>query len=131
MRLLRLKDLVQLLRVSRGTRIAVHEFMRKDFNADNVLMRFIPDIDAFQAVQARTQAIIGGSIALSFFVGVTWPTSDLDLYVPLANALKMGNYLLDNGYNFVPGDAGATLEESLACAVFLSPMLGMLTRPRS
>lgn len=105
--------------------------MRKDFNADNVLMRFIPDIDAFQAVQARTQAIIGGSIALSFFVGVTWPTSDLDLYVPLANALKMGNYLLDNGYNFVPGDAGATLEESLACAVFLSPMLGMLTRPRS
>ena len=77
MRLLRLKDLVLLLRVSRGTRIAVHEFMRKDFNADNVLMRFIPDIDAFQAVQARTQAIIGGSIALSFFVGVTWPTMKL------------------------------------------------------
>ncbi|KAI4518072.1 uncharacterized protein SCHCODRAFT_02705851 [Schizophyllum commune H4-8] len=113
LRELRLKDLLKLLRVSRGTRISVREFLMNDFNADAVLSPFILDIDSFQAVQARTQAVIGGSIPLSFFIGVTWRSSDLDVYVPSRNALEMGSYLLANGYNFIPGAAGDTLEESL------------------
>ncbi|KAL1698371.1 hypothetical protein EV121DRAFT_297257 [Schizophyllum commune] len=95
-------DLHNLALSCSGMRATVAEFLANDYNADCVLRRFFDDIGSFQAVQARTRAIIGGSTALSFFTGHHWPSSDLDLYIGERYAFDMAMYLVGNGYQVVP-----------------------------
>lgn len=94
----------------------VTEFLANDYNADCVLRRFFVDVDSFQAVQAHTRAIIGGSTALSFFTGHNWPSSDLDLYIKERYAFDMATYLVGNGYQFVPRGEGDSIEQSFPFA---------------
>ena len=88
----------------------VTEFLANDYNADCVLRRFFDDVDSFQAMQARTRAIIGGSKALSFFTGHHWHTSDLNFYIKERYAFDMAMYLVRNGHRSVPRGEDASIE---------------------
>lgn len=57
---------------------------------------------AFRYLQACTGTVISGSTALQFFDRSFYPESDLDIYVPMAWRLKVGHYLSEQGYRFVP-----------------------------
>ncbi|KAI5896029.1 uncharacterized protein SCHCODRAFT_02663894 [Schizophyllum commune H4-8] len=110
---LRRPDLWNLALTSSTMRATVSDFLVNDYNADSVLCRFFDDIHSFQAIQARTCSIIGGSTALSFFTGHHWPTSDLDLYIKNEHALDMARYLERSGYRFVPRNQHDSIERCL------------------
>ncbi|KAL1698247.1 hypothetical protein EV121DRAFT_218477 [Schizophyllum commune] len=99
-----------------GMRATVAEFLANDYNADSVLRRFFDNIDSFQAMQARTRAIIGGSKALSLFTGHHWHTSDLDFYIKERYAFDMAMYLVRNGHQFVPRGEDASIERCFPVA---------------
>ncbi|KAF7340793.1 NADPH-dependent methylglyoxal reductase GRE2 [Mycena sanguinolenta] len=75
------------------------------FNVDHLLIPFFGDAakaNQFRELQRQTQTVISGSTALQFFNRLTWPDSDLDLYVPHASAAFIVLFLRDSGYAFRP-----------------------------
>ncbi|KAJ7311551.1 hypothetical protein DFH08DRAFT_718193, partial [Mycena albidolilacea] len=53
-------------------------------------------------IRSQTDTIISGSMAPQFFNRVTWPNTDLDLYVTRASAALAAFFLVENGYTFDP-----------------------------
>lgn len=94
--------LVNLSIVSRSTRTAVKMYYAEAFNINASLQRFFPDPTSFRSLQAVTGTLIAGSFALQFFDRAFYPESDLDLYVPYEQALKVALWLMHVGYSFKP-----------------------------
>lgn len=73
----------------------VQIFYQCNYSLDPILEPFIPSehIPAFRRLQGESGLVISGSVALQFFTRVTYPESDLDLYVEYAHAFEVGNWL--------------------------------------
>ena len=95
-------SLVHLLKTCHALNIAVRDYMKRAFDISNYLSRYFPNPPSFRLLQRSTGTIISGSTALQFFDRSYYPESDLDLYVPLCWRHQVGNYLLEQGYTFVP-----------------------------
>ena len=77
----------------------------RTFDINDHLKHFFDDPFSFQVVQARTNAIVGGSNALQFFDRNRYPHSDLDVYVSgTASTIEVVDYLQGCGYEFSPTD---------------------------
>ncbi|KAJ7864794.1 hypothetical protein B0H14DRAFT_2735536 [Mycena olivaceomarginata] len=98
------RDLVRLMQTCRCTYTLVKAIC---FNVPRLLSRFFGDatsVDDFRRMQGYTGAIISGSTALQFFNRLTWPNTDLDIYVTRASAAIAVVFILENGYTFSPRD---------------------------
>lgn len=89
-------------RTCRFSQDIVHGYIKSAFNIDRLLARFFSDPLAFRALQARTGTLISGSFALQFFARTFYPDSDLDLYIPKDWLLDVVEWLVEEGYTFVP-----------------------------
>ena len=94
--------LVRLLKTSHRLRSAVKAYIARVFTVERVISRYFEDPSSFRSMQAHTATIISGSAALQFFDRSFYPSSDLDLYVPVLGARKLACFIVDNGYTFVP-----------------------------
>ncbi|KAF4566487.1 hypothetical protein EYR36_011914 [Pleurotus pulmonarius] len=73
----------------------VQIFYQCSYSLDPILEPFISleHIPAFRRLQAESGLVISGSAALQFFTRVTYPESDLDLYVEYEHAFEVGKWL--------------------------------------
>ena len=94
--------LVRLLRTCRAANVAVKDYITRAFNVNRILTRYFADPMAFRHLQACTGTVISGSSVLQFFTRTFYPGSDLDIYVPMAWRVEVGQYLLEQGYRFAP-----------------------------
>lgn len=86
----------------REAQLVFKSYMTRAFKLEKILSRFFSDPLDFRRLQARTATLISGSTALQFFDRSFWPESDLDLYVHMQFAKDVGDYLLREGYTFIP-----------------------------
>ncbi|KAJ6510879.1 hypothetical protein C8R45DRAFT_814686 [Mycena sanguinolenta] len=99
------RELIRLMQTCSRIRALVTDVC---FSVDRLLTPFFGDtakIKQFRELQCRTDTVISGSTALQFFNRLTWPNSDLDLYVPHASAALVARFLRDSGYAFRPRDS--------------------------
>ncbi|KAF8184150.1 hypothetical protein K438DRAFT_1487164, partial [Mycena galopus ATCC 62051] len=89
-------ELVRLMQTCRR----IHSLVKDAcFDADRLLFPFFgAKARDFREIQAHTGTIISGSMALQFFNRLTWPNSDLDLYVSLPSASITVLFLVEAGY---------------------------------
>lgn len=96
---------LEILLLARTCRIAhdvVQNYIPFAFNIDRILSRYFTDPLAFRALQARTGTLISGSSALQFFARTVYPKSDLDLYISPNQLLTVVQWLVEQGYTFIP-----------------------------
>ena len=86
----------------REAQLVFKSYMTRAFKLEKILSRFFSDPLDFRRLQARTATLISGSTALQFFDRSFWPESDLDLYVHMQFAKDVGDYMLREGYTFIP-----------------------------
>ena len=86
----------------------VCSYIKRVFNIDRILSRFFADPVAFRALQARTGTLISGSSALQFFARTFYPESDLDLYIHSNWLPDVVEWMVQEGYVFVPAEERAT-----------------------
>lgn len=84
--------------------LAARSYYRRAYNVDRHLSRYFRDPQAFRTLQARTATLISGSSALQFFDRTCYLESDLDIYTPLQSMREVANWLLSDGYRFIPDD---------------------------
>ncbi|KAJ3967447.1 hypothetical protein EV361DRAFT_807255 [Lentinula raphanica] len=85
--------------------VVVGIFRTSAMKIEKVLLRFFKnkdEIGTFQDIQAKTGAIISGSVALQFFTRIDYDGSDLDTYSLLQHCIEIGKWLLTIGYNYKP-----------------------------
>lgn len=82
----------------------VCSYIKRVFNIDRILSRFFVDPLAFRALQARTGTLISGSSALQFFARTFYPESDLDLYIHSNWLPDVVEWIVQQGYVFVPAE---------------------------
>lgn len=88
------QTLLRLSRTSKGVRGLIYGDGTL-WNINARLERFFDSPDEFRARQRQNDALISGSFALQFFEHVTWPGSDLDMYVETGDRMEsMHNYLI-------------------------------------
>ena len=109
--------LVRLLKTSHHTRSTVNAYITMVYTVDRIVRRYFEDPLSFRSVQNRTATVISGSAALQFFDRSCYPESDLNLHVPLLGVDVLFNFILLNGYIFIPHigqdlDLGRALTES-------------------
>ncbi|KAF9491402.1 hypothetical protein BDN71DRAFT_1398402 [Pleurotus eryngii] len=68
---------------------------KHNYSLNPILKLFIPSeyIPAFHRLQKKYRPVISGSVALQFLTRVTYPESDLNLYVKYACAFEVGKWL--------------------------------------
>ena len=71
-------------------------------------------IDELKNAPSSATGSVSGSIALQFFACTIFGKCDADLYAPLAGYRAIGNFLINDGYQFVPDRHGATWDEAVA-----------------
>lgn len=94
--------LITLLQTSSRVNKSVKDYMSCAFDINRLLSRYFSDPAAFRYIQACSASVIAGSTALQFFDRSFYPHSDLDLYVPRVWRSRIGHFLLQDGYQFVP-----------------------------
>ncbi|KAJ7862068.1 hypothetical protein B0H13DRAFT_2671757 [Mycena leptocephala] len=75
------------------------------FSLPRLLSPFFGDatkVLEFRSMQSLTGTLISGSVALQFFNRMTWPSSDLDIYVHRTFADLAVMFIVRNGYTFDP-----------------------------
>ncbi|KAJ6530282.1 hypothetical protein B0H19DRAFT_1006407 [Mycena capillaripes] len=75
------------------------------FDLHRLLLPFFGDtteVQRFRLMQSLTDTLISGSIALQYFNRLTWPESDLDVYVYRPSARIVVDFIVTNGYTFGP-----------------------------
>lgn len=80
----------------------VCHYMLHVFDINHHLRDYFANPLSFRELQARTGLIISGSFAVQFLHRVTYPSSDLDLYVVTSSLVECGTYMLTEGYAFMP-----------------------------
>lgn len=84
-------------------KLSCNDYLRiYPYNINRHLSYFFDKPEEFRILQANTHTIISGSFALQFFTREFYPESDLDIYTPGYSRMQVGNWLLANGYEFVP-----------------------------
>ncbi|TCD68624.1 hypothetical protein EIP91_010279 [Steccherinum ochraceum] len=110
-------ELLRLCRTCRLARTLIQAFMKRTFNINRFLERYFADPVAFRSLQARTGTLVSGSSALQFLARLFYPESDLDLYVQSACDKEVMDWLLQEGYVFVPNaKQPRDLDEAIAVA---------------
>ncbi|KAJ7666750.1 hypothetical protein DFH06DRAFT_983996 [Mycena polygramma] len=96
------QELVRLMRTCRRVYNLIKETC---FSVPRLLAPFFGDaveVQRFRSIQALTDTIISGSVALQFMNRLRWPGSDLDIYVHrTCPAIPVG-FIVENGYTFDP-----------------------------
>lgn len=94
----------QFSRVSKDAYYMVKTYITRTFSILHLLMRFFGWDGAFVFWQlmASTGALISGSSALQFFDRTYYPEADLDVYLEERRVLEVANWLLTQGYFYVP-----------------------------
>jgi hypothetical protein len=89
-------DAASLVKLGATCRV-LRERVRQLWNIDAVLGRFVADPIGFRRLMQRTDAVIGGSVALQFFLRERFRDSDLDVYVPngVLHLDMVQSYLVD------------------------------------
>ena len=95
-------EILRLMRTSKAFEVMARDFLRRAYNVNKPLRRFFQDPIAFRVMQYETGTVVSGSFALQFFVRSYYLTADLDLYVTHSGAEKVGSWLQENGYTYVP-----------------------------
>ncbi|KAL1725111.1 hypothetical protein EV714DRAFT_189343, partial [Schizophyllum commune] len=96
------KEMFSLARTCAIMHDKVHNYLRRAFNIDAALERFIPPdrICDFRDMQHSTDSIISGSFALRFMGRYDWDVNDLDLYVEERCVEEVRDCLVDIGYKY-------------------------------
>ena len=81
---------------------AVNHYIPRAFDINKALSRYFTNPLTFRSLQAATSTLISGSSALQFLGRFFYSGSDLDLYCDRSSRVALGEYLLDEGYTFVP-----------------------------
>ena len=82
--------------VSKGLAGLQKDLRKTQWNVDKKLRRFVRNPQALRSQLGQADAVISGSFAVQFFDRVTFPGSDLDIYVTIgSNADTLGQYLMD------------------------------------
>lgn len=95
-------ELLRLARTCKAFRNTVLDFIPRAFNINRNLLQFFADPIGFRIMLSDTGAIVSGSFALQFFIRAYYPLSDLDIYVEAKKSEHVGQWLLRNGYTYVP-----------------------------
>ena len=96
-------------------RDTTEHYQKAAFNINTFLSPFF-DAIAFRSLQAHTQTLIGGHFA-SYFLGQSSPRHNIDLMVFPAHCEEVTRWMLDNGYDYVPFEAGKTFDSAIAHAM--------------
>lgn len=89
----------------RTTQNAQIDYISRTFDINRHLGGFFDSANDFRLVQAKTGTLISGSNALQFMGRVSFPSSDLDLYVDTRNASELCDWIMlqvRKRYRFVP-----------------------------
>ena len=95
-------ELLRLSRTSQTMRHVVQDFMRRGYNLDQSLQVFFHNSVGFHIIQSYTGAVISGSFALGFFTRTSYFHADLDIYVASSRRKQVGDWLVSNGYVYIP-----------------------------
>lgn len=89
----------------------VEDYIARRFSIVQLLMRFFGWDGAyyFWNLMAITGMLISGSTALQFFDRSYYPEADLDVYIDEQNVLDVANWLLTQGYFYVPRQQDVSL----------------------
>ena len=98
------KELISYGQTSRAHKRAVNDYIQRSFRVNRVLDRYFTptEIGYFRYLQSRSQMFISGSTALQFFTRMTYPDSDLDIYVEHRYRETIALWLVSIGYEFRP-----------------------------
>ncbi|KAF8067833.1 hypothetical protein FPV67DRAFT_1358715, partial [Lyophyllum atratum] len=104
------RDLIRYGQISRSHYHAMQAYAKRAFDIVGVLSRYFTaaEIPVFRHWQYRLGMIITGSTSLQFFARVEYDQSDLDVIVQHANAMDVGVFLNEAGYDFDPSDKQRT-----------------------
>jgi len=97
-------DIFRYSRTCKDVHHIVSSYMLRKHKLETVLGKYFTDhqILHFRHLQATTGMIISGSTALQFFERVSYPESDLDLYVEHRYRHPIALWLASIGYRYVP-----------------------------
>jgi hypothetical protein len=92
------RDLVLQTPTNANMTLPVQPPYRARFDLHCLLPRFFGEpaqVKEFRQIQSQTDTIISGSMTLQFFHRLTWPDTDLDLYVTRASAALAVFFLVE------------------------------------
>lgn len=78
---LSIAEIIPLTRTCRALSPLYQTFLQRHWKITPHLTRFVSAPYAFRAKLSEHNALISGSLALQFFMRVSWPDSDMDVYV--------------------------------------------------
>ncbi|TFK63286.1 hypothetical protein BDN72DRAFT_776064, partial [Pluteus cervinus] len=95
------RDLVRMFSVDRQFHAVAAEYMKRHWKVDRILKPFFFEEERlrFRHLQEEIGVVISGSAALQFFDRVKFENSDLDLYVHMACASRLEEWLEDIGFS--------------------------------
>lgn len=93
-------DITRIASTSRRMRTA----LQRCWNVDRELACWFDCPSDFRQMLGQCGAVISGSTAIQFFNRVRYPSSDLDIVIPITTTYFMGTWLQENGYTFQPRD---------------------------
>jgi hypothetical protein len=101
-----------LFRVSRTCRLgrqAIQDYFARAYDINDLFSKFFQDVPAFRRLQARTEAVVSGSLALQFLDRTRYAEADCDLYVHSKHARWIGEWIMANNgagktYQFVSSE---------------------------
>ncbi|KAJ6457003.1 hypothetical protein C8R47DRAFT_1328622 [Mycena vitilis] len=96
---------LELVRLMRACRRVCHLIKETCFNLSRLLAPFFGDatqVQRFRSIQALTDTLVSGSVALQYFNRLRWPDSDLDMYIHRTCPVVPVDFLVRNGYTFDP-----------------------------
>ncbi|KAH8801906.1 hypothetical protein DL96DRAFT_1634551 [Flagelloscypha sp. PMI_526] len=95
-------ELCLLRRVCKASLTIVDQYMHRVFSVDRILSRFFTpeEIIELRRIQAETDFVISGSAAVQFFERISYPNSDLDLYIDEQQMEKLALFMEKSGYAF-------------------------------
>ncbi|KAI9058881.1 hypothetical protein FKP32DRAFT_1680214 [Trametes sanguinea] len=106
-------DIARLRRLNRRVYWSIESYSRRAWDIDHFLMKWFDRsvlVQFFDQLE-RCNAVISGSAALQFLSRKSpYPTSDLDIFLPMENASQFGKWLQeDAGYIFKPRSLGMSI----------------------
>ncbi|KAH8801866.1 hypothetical protein DL96DRAFT_1774284 [Flagelloscypha sp. PMI_526] len=95
-------ELCLLRRVCKASLTIVDQYQRRVFSVDRILTRFftLEEIKEFRLIQVETDFVISGSAAVQFFERISYPDSDLDLYIEEGQMERLSLFMEKSGYAF-------------------------------
>ena len=103
----------RLSRTCKLARLAVQDYVTCAYDINSLFNAFFEDVPAFRRLQAKTGAIVSGSLALQFLDRTRYPGTDCDLYVTARHAKGIGEWIMANdgagrAYRFTPSEKQAS-----------------------